>query len=192
MPRARQRRTLDNGHCLDINKLIRPGLRSGTFKALMAVDGSAVEGELSVHMDDGPLRWMEFRFPGFNHTIGLTKVPRPFGGCQWYFQCPMTGDRASVLWRPRGQNVFASQTYWKGRRMAYGTQFLSPTDRAHRGIKLIESRLVYSEADNMHYKPKWMRWRTFEGLCERLDRYEETLDDRLLRGLARLMAMAPR
>ena len=76
--------------------------------------------------------------------------------------------------------------------MAYGTQFLSPTDRAHRGIKLIESRLVYSEADNMHYKPKWMRWRTFEGLCERLDRYEETLDDRLLRGLARLMAMARR
>ena len=72
-------------------------------------------------MDDGPLRWMEFRLPGFKQTIGLAKVPRPFGGCQWYFFCPMTGDRASVLWRPRGQNVFASQRYWKGRRMAYST-----------------------------------------------------------------------
>jgi hypothetical protein len=139
-------------------------------------------------MDDGPLCWMEFGFAGFNQTIGLTKVPRPFGGFQWYFLCPMTGDRASVLWRPRGQNVFASQGYWKGRRMAYRTQFLSPTDRAHRGIKLTESRLVYSEADNMHYKPKWMRWRTFEGLCERLDKYEEMLDGRLIRALARLMA----
>ena len=138
MPRARQRRTLDTGQRLDINKLMRAGLRSGTFKASMVVDGSPIEGELTICMDDGPLRRMEFRFPGFNHTIGLTKVRRPFGGFQWYFFCPMTGDRASVLWLPRGQNVFASQRYWKGRRMAYDTQFLSPTDRAHRGIKLIE------------------------------------------------------
>ena len=64
MPRARQCRTLDTGPRLDINELIRAGLRSGTFKARMAVDGSPVEGELVVHMDDGPLRWMEFRFPG--------------------------------------------------------------------------------------------------------------------------------
>jgi hypothetical protein len=192
MPRVRQRRTLDNGLCLDINKLIRGGLSSGSFKASITVDGSPVEGELSVHMDDGPLRRMEFRFPGFNHTIGMTKVPRPFGGFQWYFLCPMTGDRASVLWLPRGQKVFASQKYWKGRRMAYRTQFLSPADRAHRGIKTIEAQLVYSEADNMHYKPKWMRWRTFHGLCERLDAYEDLLNDGLLRGLARLMAMGRR
>jgi hypothetical protein len=44
----------------------------------------------------------------------------------------------------------------------------------------------------MHYKPKWMRWRTFDKLCQQLDRYEEMLDDRLLRALARIMAMAPR
>ena len=36
----------------------------------------------------------------------------------------------------------------------------------------------------------WMRWRTFEGMCERLDRYEEMLDDRLFRVVARLMAVA--
>jgi hypothetical protein len=35
-----------------------------------------------------------------------------------------------------------------------------------------------------------MRWRTFEGMCERLDRYEEMLDDRLFRVVARLMAVA--
>jgi hypothetical protein len=192
MPRGRQRRTLDTGLCLDINKLIRAGLRNGTYKARIAVHGSPVEGELTICMDDGPLRRMEFRFPGFNHTIGLTKVPRPFGGFQWYFFCPMTGDRASVLWLPRGENVFASQKYWKGRGMAYRSQFLSPTDRADRGIKTIEARLVYSEADNMHYKPKWMRWRTFHRLCERLDAYEDVLNDRLIRGVARLMAISRR
>jgi hypothetical protein len=192
MPRVRQRRTLDTGLCLDINELIRAGLRHGTYTARITVHGSPIEGEFTVCMDDGPLCRMEFRFPGFNHTIGITKVPRPFGGFQWYFLCPMTGDMASVLWRPSGQNVFASQRYWKGRRMAYATQFLSPTDRAHRGIKLTESRLVYSEADNMHYKPKWMRWRTFHRLCERLDAYEDVLNDRMIRGLARLMAMGRR
>ena len=36
MPRERQRRTLDTGPRLDINELIRAGLRSGTFKARMA------------------------------------------------------------------------------------------------------------------------------------------------------------
>jgi hypothetical protein len=192
MPRERQRRTLDSGLCLDINKLIRDGLRSGTYSAHIAVHGSPIEGEFTIHMDDGPLRRMEFRFPGFNHTIGLTKVPRPFGGCQWYFFCPMTGNRASVLWRPRGQNVFASQKYWKGRGMAYRSQFLSPTDRAERGIEHIEARLDYSEADNMHYKPKWMRWRTFRALCERLDGYEDVLNDRIIRVVGRLMAMARR
>jgi hypothetical protein len=44
MPRARQRRTLDTGPRLDINELIRAGLRSGTFKALITVDGSPIVG----------------------------------------------------------------------------------------------------------------------------------------------------
>ena len=74
--------------------------------------------------------------------------------------------------------------------MAYRSQFLSPSDRAERGIEQVESRLVYSEADNMYYKPKWMRWRTFHGLCERLDAYEDVLDDRLFRVVAR--AYVPR
>ena len=47
-------------------------------------------------------------------------------------------------------------------------------------------------AEDMHYKPKWMRWHTFNRLCARLDHYEEMLNDHTLRLLARLMAMAPR
>jgi hypothetical protein len=45
-------------------------------------DPSSIEGVVRDAINDGTLRWMEFRFPGFKQTIGLTKVPRPFGGLE--------------------------------------------------------------------------------------------------------------
>jgi hypothetical protein len=38
------------------------------------------------------------------------------------------------------------------------------------------------------YEPKWQRTATFNRYCEKIDRYESALDDRLLRSLARIMA----
>ena len=35
-----------------------------------------------------------------NQWINLIALPRHFGGRQWFFECPMTGRRASVLWMP--------------------------------------------------------------------------------------------
>ena len=104
----RQRGLIDNGLRLDINELIQSGLRTGTHQ--VNANGSRTTGALSVNLE-GPTRFLRFEIPGFNQTIGLTNVPRFFGGVQWYFFCPMTGDRASVLWMPRGQNAFASQKY---------------------------------------------------------------------------------
>src|SRR5262245_1945786 len=104
----------------------------------------------------------------------------------------MTGDRASVLWMPHGQNVFASQKFWKRRGMAYRSQSLCPIARAERGIRRIEQQMVYSEPDDMIHKPKWMRWKTFHRACQRLDAYEEVLNERIIRVAARLMSMARR
>jgi len=102
----------------------------------------------------------------------------------------MTGDRASVLRMPSGQNNFASQTDW--RRRGWPSQFLSPTHRAERGIWRIEERLVYSEDDSTIYKPKWMRWKTFHRACETLDAYKDVIEEWMTRVVARLMAMARR
>ena len=88
--------------------------------------------------------------------------------------------------------MFASQKYWKGRGLAYSSQFLSPTDRAERGIQRIEQRLVYSEPDNMIYKSKWMRWKTFHRACQKLDAYEQVIEQRMARVVARLLAMGRR
>ena len=110
MPRMRQRGLIDNGLRLDINVLIQSGLRTGTHQ----VNAEVRKGTLSVNLE-GPARFLHFKLPSFDQAIGLTIVPRFFGGVQWYFFCPMTGDKASVLWMPRGQNAFASQKYWQMR-----------------------------------------------------------------------------
>src|SRR5688572_3800396 len=115
MPRARERMSLDIGLRLDINNLIRGGLRTGACEVEIKGDGSATKGRLSAYLDNGPMHWVQLQFSSFDQTIGLTRVARHFGGFQWYFCCPMTGDKASVLWLPRGECRFASQKYWKTR-----------------------------------------------------------------------------
>ena len=192
MPRPRRRMLLDNGICFDINVLVRAGLKTGTCKILANTQEIAAD----LIMDDrnwwGRLR---LQHPDFVQTIGLTALTRHFSGRQWYWLCPMTGDRCSVLYRPHGRNLFASQKYWRQRRMAYRSQFLAPHNRARLGIQRIEARLGGKDDDDTLYKPKWQRWGTFNRYCERLDTYdsiiaahERALDNRLLRCLGRLLA----
>jgi hypothetical protein len=191
MSRPRRRMLLDNGLCFDVNVMVRAGLKTGTCKLILS-NTQEVAADLLV---DDQNRWARLRLqhPNFDQTIGLTAVARNFGGRQWYWLCPMTDNRCSVLYRPHGCKVFASQKYWRQRRMAYRSQFLAPHNRAHLGIKRIEARLGGKDDDDMLYKPKWQRWGTFNRYCERLDVYdsvieahESVLDARLMRCLVRL------
>ena len=182
---------LDSGACLDVNVMVRAGLRSGTCK-LILTNGQRVSAELRVDHADRR-GWLRFRLRSCAQAIGLTAVVRYFGGRQWYWLCPMTGDRCTVLWMPYGQTTFASQKYWRRRRMAYGSQFLAPHNRARLGIKRIEERLGSKDDEDTLWKPKWQRWRTFKRYCARLDKYDEIiaareqeLDARLVRTVYRL------
>jgi hypothetical protein len=160
-------------------------LVSGTYKVRVG----AIEWAMEVDMrSNSP--WLRFRLPAGDQTISLTMVPRHFGGHRWYFLCPMTGKRASVLWMPPGQR-FASQRYWREERRAlYRSQGMSRYDRADKGSQRIAARLINSQDGNMLYKPKWMRWRTFNRLSERLDAYENVLDEKLLRCVAHVLRVA--
>ena len=143
--RPRRRMLLDNGICFDVNVLVRAGLKTGTCKILVNTQEVAAD----LHVDDGDGRGrLRLQHPDFDQTIGLTAVARHFGGRQWYWLCPMTGDRCSVLYRPHGCKVFAGQKYWGRRRMAYRSQFLAPHNRARLGIKRIEARLGGKEDDH--------------------------------------------
>ena len=63
--------------------------------------------------------------------------------------------------------------------MAYVSQILDSDNRAHRGKAKIKARLIADlDPDEWELppKPKWMRWRTYNRLEEKFDRYEEMLE----------------
>jgi hypothetical protein len=73
---------------------------------------------------------------------------------------------------------------------AYGSQFETPVDRAHRGQAKIRSRLIADlDLDDWHLppKPKGMRWRTYHAYQEKFDRYEELIDYQCLQAAMRFL-----
>jgi hypothetical protein len=119
--------------------------------------------------------------------IGLIACPRHYGGKQWYFICPVTNRRASVLWKPPGATRFRSRQGWGKGVVAYRSQFLGPDDRAHAGQAKIKARLVGDRDPDewdLPPKPKWMRWRTYNRYVERYDAYEDVLDLGVVRSAA--------
>jgi len=83
------------------------------------------------------------------------------------------GQHVSVLWSPPGKRFFAGRTSW-GDRYAYLSQFCEPGSRAHyMAIKLCD-RIGGPGASAdwaVPPKPKGMRWRTYERLSEKCQRY---------------------
>jgi hypothetical protein len=105
----------------------------------------------------------------------LVFCTRHFGGRQWYFVCPITKKRASVLWMPPGAKEFCSRHAW-GRKVAYRSQFRSVYDRGHAGKEKIKARLIGKldpEEWELPPKPKWMRWRTYNRLAQRFEAYDD-------------------
>jgi hypothetical protein len=193
MSRPRYRAQLECGLKLDINRLIRDaraerGWRS-TFTLTWANNATAtvtlmIQGERSGSCQIGLGDRVQCLF--------LEARPRHFGGCQWYFVCPITGHRASVLWMPPGARSFACRRNW-GRRVAYTSQFLDRVGRAHRGKAKINARLCDLggfEPDewDLAPKPKWMRWATYNRAEEKFDHYEGVLDEGLAAVALRWMA----
>jgi hypothetical protein len=49
---------------------------------------------------------------GFEQEIRFVSRPCRFGGRRFFFECPATGRRCSVLWRPPGAKRFACRQAW--------------------------------------------------------------------------------
>lgn len=129
--------------------------------------------------------WLRLQLGALDQTIDLEAHPRPYGGRQWYFLCPRTRRRASVLWMPPGAHAFASRRAW-GYQVAYGSQFLSPWDRALDAAQEVRYRLggrdwVSLDA-GLPPRPKGMHRRTYEMLIARCE-IGETIVERHLVGI---------
>jgi len=110
-----------------------------------------------------------------DETVQLIARPRHFGGDQWYFICPRDNQDVSVLWSPPGQRFFAGRTAW-GERYAYRSQFYAWGTRANYMASKLCDHIGGPGASykwDIPPKPKWMRWRTYERLSKKCEKYYE-------------------
>jgi hypothetical protein len=185
MPRPRKRVRLQDGLWLDLNKLLREGLGqpgkipgpvqirwTSNFSGEVANAWTTIEREGE---DRGSIRIM---LEELDQRLELVAQRRHFGGQQWYFLCPVTGKKCSVVWLPPGASRFCSRQAW-GKQVAYSTQFESPFDRALTAREKVKARLI-ADLDprewNLPPKPKWMRWHTYERLSRRYVLQQALLD----------------
>jgi hypothetical protein len=196
MPRQRQRFSLQDCLRLDITWLVRRGLISpGSVTGPHSVrwvnsDGEVIaSGWINADMEGDTEGLFCIRIGDFEQRIRLVTLPRHYGGRQWFFVCPLTDRRASILWLPLGAQQFASRHAWPDK-VAYRSQFMTPTDRVHLAKEKIKKRLI-GELDPEEWdlppKPKWMRWRTYHRLVEKFERYEATIDRTALSRVTKLV-----
>lgn len=187
MVRRRTRVNLNDGLKLDLNRLtrqgiIKPGFNIGPkFIRWNSVNtGNEIASGIinAITHDDEEEGLLHLALGNLAQWITLQAEPRHFGGRQWYFVCPDTQRRVSVLWRPPGARRFASRHAWRGK-VAYGSQFETQFDRAIRGRNTVMAQLSGSADERCYFppKPKWMRWLTYDRHVEKLAVYEQKLDD---------------
>jgi hypothetical protein len=115
MSRPRYRVQLESGPKLDINRLTRnmriaPGSKwSMSMTWTNNYTGEQIARALIV-FDIFNEQWGSCQIRLGDRVLYLTLEARPrhFGGRQWYFVCPITRRRSSVLWMPPGARSFAS------------------------------------------------------------------------------------
>ena len=178
MARPRERIPLEDGLKLDLNKLHVQAISQGEttqqviFWGPSYSGGARTIGLLICRLASATRGSMRLVVRSSDQSIDLVAAPRNFGGAQWYFRCPMTGQRASVLWMPQGASCFASRQAW-GRQFAYTSQFESPNYRAHLRAHQIHCELSGDDHSPIYHvlppqRPRYMRMNTYNKLLKRL------------------------
>lgn len=112
-----------------------------------------------------------------NYWIELETTTQPFGGRRWWFVCPKLGTRATKLYLPPGALTFASR---KAYCLGYRSQRETAHDRAiSRAFKLRHHLGASGGIGDPIFKPKGMRWATFERELDRICDAEAICDANL-------------
>jgi hypothetical protein len=134
MSRPRYRAQLESGPKLDINHLMRnmriaPGSKWCTSMSWKSNYTGEEIATVRIIFNIFNEQWGSCQIRLGDRVQYLTREARPrhFWGRQWYFVCPITRRRSSVLWMPPGARSFACPQTW-GRQVAYGSQFLDCTE----------------------------------------------------------------
>ena len=156
---------------LDIRQWTRRGwLRVGTSGGYSWTQDGEPTGSVSYTVLDDALELRYTITSGDDEgesvrvTIPIRRTACRYGGERLYWACPNCYRRCEVI-------VIASHArFWGCRRclrLRYLCQGLDRPQRLQRRADSIYDRLGGYDGDGMVYKPKWMRWRTFNRLTER-------------------------
>lgn len=100
--------------------------------------------------------------------IRLSTLPLNYGGRRWYMHCPYTDRRALVLHKFPAIEQFCHRTAVRPL-PTYASQRVGGCDRVMAQRWALRRRMgdTMSDLCGEPYKPKWMRWHTFERYAAR-------------------------
>ena len=184
MARQRERIRLEDGFKLDLNKLRVQSISQGESRERVIFldsrysNGARTISFLICRLSSAKRGWMRVLLRSLDQRIDLVAEQRHFGGLQWYFVCPLTGHRASVLWMPPGASCFASRQAW-GDKVAYSSQFETVYYRTLLQAHQIRYRLSGDDYREMFFmlpppRPRYMRRKTYHAQLKRLRDTENT------------------
>jgi hypothetical protein len=186
-------------YVLRTTDLLRAGLRAGIrTHATLSFSGDDDPFPIALVIDSGdgsPV--IEFAHRSRTrdsipqcYRVRLLSMPQHLGGVRWWFECPRTGRRCVKLYLPRGGHRFWSRAAY---RLGYACQREDRMYQAQRQALKVY-RALEGEGnwrDGAPPKPKWMRWRTYERLADKLDFHNARFDGGWLVSVSRLLGRRP-
>lgn len=103
-----------------------------------------------------------------SYDFGLAHTSCHFGGCRPWFICRWCRRRVVAVYGLSGDGYFGCRHCL---RLGYLSESEDALGRLHRKMGKLRARL-----DDCDMRPKWMRWRTFERIHDKMDAVDAALD----------------
>lgn len=190
---------IESALCLSVGSMFKCGaLRAGATTSggwHWSRDGekiAAIGYSASLSAESGELRlsytWTPDGKPqDVTCAVRLSSLPLQYGGRRWYMHCPYTQRRVLKLYKFGSIEQFCCRTAIRPL-PTYASQRVSGSDRINAQRWAIRRKIgdTFSDLFGEPYKPKGMRWGTFERYAERDAELAEREGGYLLRLIERL------
>lgn len=113
-----------------------------------------------------------------DYHVWIERTECYFGGHRSWFRCPRCSLRCAVLYGVASDGKFGCRSCM---RLGYSSEAESVVDRINRKSHKLEAKLGEDGE-----KPKWMRWRTFDRICQQLEAADQAWGAQVLTRLAPL------
>lgn len=176
---------LDEGLQLNMNRIIRcktvmPGIwHSGAWAWTNTKTGEQTASiSYEVNTCDPADMWIRLRYTqtcqnekhDMDYKVRLATTTPHYGGKRFWFICPQTGKRTSILYSPPGSKWFASRHAYN---LKYASQSEGPHDRVISRKFRLQGKLG---GENYYRKPKGMHQKTYDRLLGKYWKAEEEAD----------------